>query len=210
MAEDLQHLIDAIQKEGVDKAEAEAEKIRSDARNEAKRIVEEAENQARDIREKAEKEGQALQERGEKALQQAARNILISLGRDLEKLLERVVLDEVQAELKPELMQDVLEHMAKVYFERNLCGGTLDIYMNQEDEKALAKFFTEKMRDKLKEGLQVHLSPDITRGFRVSFREEQFYHDFTPPAIAEELCSFLQPRLQKVVREVADQEKKEA
>ena len=46
MAEEIQYLIDQIQKEGVDKAQSEAEKIINDAQSEAEKIISDAQSEA--------------------------------------------------------------------------------------------------------------------------------------------------------------------
>ena len=84
MAEDLQNLLDRIQKDGVEQAEAQAETILAQARDKAAAILREAEKQAAETRVGAEKDAEVFVERSTKTLEQAARDFLISVGRSVE------------------------------------------------------------------------------------------------------------------------------
>ena len=95
--------------------------------------------------------------------------------------------------------------MASLYLDLNVSGGSIDVYLNEEDRKVLAGFFTKQLRAKMSEGIEVHPSPDVSKGFRVSLRDHGFYHDFTREAIAEEMCKYLQPRIQEIIRKVVDE-----
>ena len=50
---EIQYLIDQIQKEGVEKAELEAEKIINEAKSEAEKIINEAKSEAEKVNQKA-------------------------------------------------------------------------------------------------------------------------------------------------------------
>ena len=136
MAEDLQNLLDRIQKDGVEQAEAQAEKILAEAREKAAAILREAEKQAAETRVGAEKGAEVFVERSTKTLEQAARDFLISVGRSLEKVFEDVAKETVGAALTPETMEQMLIRMAEMYVERGARESHIDILLNAEDRKA--------------------------------------------------------------------------
>jgi V/A-type H+-transporting ATPase subunit E len=170
MAEELQHLLDTIQRDGIEKAEAEANRMVSEAEKRSQQIVREGEDRAQEIRSQVERDAKAYHDRTTRAIEQAARDVL----------------------------------MATLYLELNVSGGPVDLYLNEKDEKALADYFTAALRDKMHEGVTIHPSSEVSKGFRISFRDHRLYHDFTHEAIADEMCRYLQPRIQEIVRRVVD------
>ena len=80
MAEQLQGLLERIQKDGIDKADAEGQRIIDDAKAQAASIISDAEAKAKAGLDNAEREGAAFAERGKVALQQAARDVVITVG----------------------------------------------------------------------------------------------------------------------------------
>ena len=87
MAEEIQYLIDQIQKEGVDKAQSEAEKIISDAQSKAEKIISDAQSEAEKKILLADNEAKSLENKSIKAIEQAARDLLITLGQSCEKVV---------------------------------------------------------------------------------------------------------------------------
>ena len=85
MAEDLQALMERIQKDAVEKAELAAADIISKAKDKAAEIVKAAEDEAKAKLENADKEAQAFTERSERTLEQSARDLLLSVGKNLDK-----------------------------------------------------------------------------------------------------------------------------
>jgi V/A-type H+-transporting ATPase subunit E len=55
----------------------------------------------------------------------------------------------------------------------------------------------------LERGLELHTDDSITRGFKVSFRDNHLYHDFTVQAIADSVSQLLKPPLREIVQRVA-------
>jgi V/A-type H+-transporting ATPase subunit E len=203
MAEDLQNLLDRIQKEGVEQAEAQAEKILAQAREKAAAILREAEKQATETRVGAEKDAEVFVERGTKTLEQAARDFLISVGRSLEKVFDGVAKETVGAALTPDTMEQMLIRMAEMYVERGARESPIDILLNAPDRKAMVGILMQRDRELLERGLELHTDDSITRGFKVSFRDNHLYHDFTVQAIADSVSQLLKPPLREIVQRVA-------
>lgn len=209
MAEELKHLLDTIQKDGVAKAEARAEEIVAEGRQRARGIVEEAREKAQRSEEEAEKRAKEYGERGKKALQQAARDTLIALGRAMEHLVERLVRRQTDQAMDVETLKAIMLRLAEEYAKSNFSGGGAKVELAEEDIQALQGFLADRLHEALGEGVEVRTAPSGARGFRISFRDEQLYHDFTSEAVAEELCRFLRPGLREVVRQAAKEQESE-
>ncbi len=210
MAEELKHLLDAIQKEGVEKADAEAERIVTQAQHKARDIIQEAEQRAEQITKDAEKNAATFHERSVSEIKHAARDVVISLVRDIEHVLREIVKDSVAKSMDEDTLKEILVTIANTYVEHGFQDKESDIYLSKDEAQRLSDFFRHKLRERMGKGVTVHISDSMSKGFRISFRDEQFYHDFTEQAITDEICRFLQPELEKIVRAaVSEQEDKE-
>ncbi len=205
MAEELKHLLEKIQKDGVQKAEDEAKRIVGDAQSKAKRIVDEGEAKAKALLEQAEKDGEKYRERGTRALEQAARDLLISVGQGVETLLNQTIRREVQATLNPDVLKDMLVKMAGGYLESQ--KGAKALILNEEDQKQLGAFFSEKMQGLLDQGLEIKTDPRATKGYRIFMKDKNLYHDFTEKAIADEISAYVQPQLRDIIQNVINEAK---
>ncbi len=207
MAEEIKHLLDKIQKDGVEKAEEQAKTIVAAAQEEARRIVEEGRKQAEEMRKQAERDGEKFRESARRALEQAGRDVLISVGKGIEALFNQCLLRQVGQALSAEALQDMLVRMSAVYLEANLGDGAMILELSEKDKNALSAFMGEKMQDMINKGMEIQVNPRIQKGYKLSIKNKNLYHDFTQQAIADEMSVFLQPELQKIVQNVISDQK---
>jgi V/A-type H+-transporting ATPase subunit E len=206
MAEELQHLIERIQKEAVDTGEKQAATLVSQAREKAAVIVKEAEDKARALLQKAEKDAEAFTERSTKTLSQAARDLLITVGKGVENILSELVGQSVDKALNIQVLEKMLVRMVESYIAKGGSETRLEVLVSPEDKKQLEAFFNEQFNQKLKAGVEIRSDKDIIKGFRVGYTNGQVYHDFTQDAIAEALSNFLRPQLAEIVHRVAKED----
>lgn len=203
MAEELQHLIDRIQKEGVEKADAQAAKIIAQAKEKAAAHVREAEEKGKTLVAKGEKDAQAFMERSIRSLEQAARDLLITVGQGVENILSDLVAESVDKALTIQVLEQMLVKMAEAYAARGGEEGRIELLVSPQDQQALVKFFGDRYKEQLVRGVKLHVDNDIFKGFKVSFADGRVQHDFTREAIAESLVNFLRPQLAEIVHRVA-------
>ncbi len=203
MAEELQFLIERIQKEAVDTGEQQASKIVSQAKEKAAALVKEAEDKAKAIIQTAEKDAGAFMERSNKTLLQSARDLLITVGEGVENILSDLVASAVDKSLSPEVLQQMLVKMVEAYAAKGGSECRIEVLVSPQDQEKLKAFFTEQYNQKLKAGVEIRADKDIFKGFRVGFANGQVYHDFTNDAIAEALTNFLRPQLAEIVHKAA-------
>lgn len=203
MAEELQHLIDRIRKEGVESGQKTADELVADAKKKASEIVAGAKKEAAEIREKAEADAAAFAERGKKTLEQAARDLLLTIGGSVGKVIAGMVDAKVGAALTPETMGQMLVKLAEAYGRNGGEGGMVAL-LSEADAAALKAGFAKEYADKLAAGnLQIESDKGIFKGFCVGTRGGQVMHDFTKDAIAEGLAAFLRPELADVVKKAS-------
>ena len=199
MAEQLQHLIDRIRQEGVENGEKTAEALIADAKKKAAAIVAEAQKKAQEATAKAEADAKAFAERGRQTLQQAARDLLISIGGSVGRVVSGVVDAKVGAVLTPETVGQMLVKLAASYGS----AENLTVALGEADAAALKGGVSKEVNDMLAKGLQIESDREIFKGFRLGTKGGQVFHDFTKEAIAESLANFLRPDLADVVKKAA-------
>ena len=202
MAEELQHLIERIRKEGVESGEKAADSLVAEAKKKAAAIVADAQKQAKDLVEKAEKDAAAFAARGKQTLQQAARDLLISVGGSVGDVVAGIVDAKVGAALSPEVVAQMLVKLAEAYGKDG--GGNVEALLGEADAAAVKAYFAKEYQDKLAAGLQIERATGIFKGFREGRQGGQVFHDFTKEAIAESLSSFLRPELGEIVKKAAE------
>jgi V/A-type H+-transporting ATPase subunit E len=202
MAEELQPLLEQIRKEGVEKAQKEASDILAQAKEKAAQMVRNAETKAKDLVAKAETDAQVYTQRSTATLEQAARDVLITVGQGIENIISELVAEATQEALTIEVLEQMMIKMAAACAEQH--GETrIELLISDADQKQLVKFFADKYREKMIHGIELHVDNEILKGFKVSFAEDHVYLDFTQEAIAEALTAFLRPKLAEIVGRVA-------
>ena len=102
MAEDLQSLLEKINRDGVEKAEAEAAKIIAAAKEKADALLKSARDEAAQAKAQAEKDSAAHAARAAETIRQAARDTVISVQGAVTGLLEKLLTQNVDKALADE------------------------------------------------------------------------------------------------------------
>lgn len=199
MAEDLQGLLDRIQKDGLDKAEARAESILGEASKKAESTLKDAEKKAADIRAAAEKDAAETTARADQALQQAARDMLLSLGQALNNTFKQLVRQDVATAMQADALKPIVGKLIDAYFSGNQAAA-IDLLLPENEVKQIEEYLQARMNDALKKGLTVKADKSIVAGFKVSVDAEHVEHDLTADSIADSLSMLLQPRIAEAVR----------
>jgi V/A-type H+-transporting ATPase subunit E len=196
MAEELKHLIEQIQKEGVEKANEQADTIISQAKEKAAKIVAEAEEQAHGLLKKAQVESEAFAERSTKTLEQAARDLLITVGQGCEKVVTSVLGQEVDKNLSGDMLAKLITDVV------TKGEGNATIAAGEADQAELATLCAAIAKQS---GKTVELDTDseILSGFKITFDGQNASLDYTGEAVAEALAAFLRPELAKTVSGIA-------
>ena len=200
MSEDLQNLLDRIQKDGVEKAEAVAARLLSDARAQADSIVARAKEEAATLRVSAEKDAAAFDERARKSLEQAARDVVLSVDEAVSETLKGLIRPTVGQALDATALKDMLAGLARTYFSGESARSGLELFVPPAQREEISAYFLTLLSEALQSGVDVRGDASIVRGFRVSVRGESVEHDFSEEAITEAICQLLRPDLAAIVR----------
>lgn len=197
MAEDLQYLMERIQKDAVDKAENDAAAIIAKAKEKAAEIVKAAEAEAQAKLAKADKDAEAFTERSERTLEQSARDLLLSVGKNLQDMILNLLSLQVEKSLDESTVKEMLLSLAKGY------SAHVEVDFSEADAKKLASFVTGEFAKQLANGVEVSSDKGVKYGFRVKLDGGKVTHEFTEKAMADALSALLRPQLAKVVNAAA-------
>ncbi len=200
MAEELKHLLDRIQKEGVDRAEDQAAQIVADARGKATQIVADAKAEAAALIEKAERDADAFAQRGAQSLQHAARDVILGVGDTVTRMMETLERRQTETTLTDTALTEIVVAVVKAYCADASDSRDVTLLAAPEQCDTLSAIVTSQLGEALAKGVEVRADDSVTSGFRVTVKGEHVEHDFTAEAIANALCGLLRPRLAEVVK----------
>lgn len=202
MQDKLQELTDKIYREGVEKANEEAQKILSDARNDADRIIAEAEKKAAATIENAEKKAAEIVKNGNSELKISFRHAVNTLRQDLEKTISRKIVSGKVTE-SFEDAGFIAELIRTIYSNWSPQTGSAgyDVLLPADKAAAVEK----KLRDMTGSALgsKIILKPagSITSGFEIVPFEGGFKISATAGDLEAYLKEFLRPKLVEILFE---------
>lgn len=199
MAEELQNLLERIQKDGVEKAEAETERLLASAAEKAAAVIQQARDEAASLRSRAEQDAEAFAERARTAVQQAGRDVVLSVGEALRRALADIVARDVSDRLQGDTLNGILQAAVDAYCGGGDTGG-LTVLLNKGQQEAATQFLMSRYAQAMKQGMEVAADDTIVAGFRVSVQGGKVEHDFTAKAIADALTSLLSPQLADIIK----------
>ena len=187
MAEELQQLLEKIQRDGVDKANAEAAAIVAKAKAEADAIVKKAQEDAAAAEAKGKADAEAYAARAKETISQAARDTVLKVKQDVMELLKKLLLQNVTAALATEAVP-----LAAAAVKELVTGSATA-------EIAAAPKLVDALRAQLAQqaqsGVKVVADETTGTGFTVRLDNGRVEHDFTDAAISEALAQRLRADL---------------
>ena len=191
MAEELQQLLEKIQRDGVDKANAEAAAIVAKAKEEANALVKKAEEEAAATRAKAEEEAAAYAARARETISQAARDTVLKVKEDVTKLLTQLLAQNVSAALATEAVP-----LAAAAVKELVTGSGAEVATSAKLVDALRA----QLAAQAQNGVKVVADEMTGTGFTVKLDNGRVEHDFTDAAISEALAQRLRPDLAALLK----------
>jgi V/A-type H+/Na+-transporting ATPase subunit E len=203
MPEDLQVLIDRLQRDAVDEGHRRARALVEEAGVEAAALIRGAQEEAARRIERADRDAHAFTVRSTLALEQASRDLLITIGQAFERQLDDLVRESVRQELRPTLLAEMLVKMAEAYAATDARGRATAVLLGTDDLGEMVRLFANRYRDTLAHGVELRLDDTVDKGFRLVVVGEHVEHDFTLDAIAETLSRHLRPHLAEILPRIA-------
>lgn len=199
MAEEIRDLIEKINQEGIKAAEEKAQNIEAAAKQRADDILAQAGLEAEEMIAAAKDRIRREDEKGKILLAQAGRDLLLSLRKEINAMLGRIVVSDIQQALTPEALFKLLSEVV-----RNFSTGEnsdITVLLNKEDLETLEKNFLYKLREETKKKIILKPAEEISGGFTISFDSGKSCYDFTDKALAEYIGTYLKPKLNQILQE---------
>ena len=205
MSDQLQPLLERLQQEGVEEAERQAEHIVSQAQHKAAAIVREAEERKKQLLEQAKRDAEVYTQRSQTTLEQAARDLLLTVANGIENILSDLVAEAVDETLDHQTLRDMLLKAVDQCLQDE-AASEWEIRLSPADREQLVTFFAQRYKDRMGQGIEIKDDQEILKGFQISFRDSHISLDFTADAVSEALSSLLQPHLAQIVTRVAGEQ----
>lgn len=180
----LDQLIASLKTEGIEAAEKAAKKIIDAAEMKAKEIQRDAEKQREQIITGAQQEAEAIVAKGKIVLQQAARDLTLSVQHNLMQVFQSTLEKEVRKGFSPDLIQSVINSVTA-----NI-GNDVEINLPKETLMELTDYIHDKVQ---KNGDEITFNADESLGdtIRISKSQEGWSYHLSPETIATALHPFL-------------------
>ncbi len=176
----IQDLVSAIKKEGVDAAQTEAERIIEEAKRNAESIVSKAHAEADSILKKAENEIETMKESAKTSVEHAKRDAMLffknSVQSEFEKLLEADISKTVKEETLAKLIIAALN------------GEDASNYIAEIAE--ITEGLKGELAEKIQAGLEIKANPNVRVGFRLAQKDGSGYFDCSDEELEKMLLPF--------------------
>jgi len=187
--EDLQSLLEKINREGVEKADAEARRIINEAQAKAVALLQKVQEEVVRVKADADKESAAYAEHAKESVGQAARDLVLGVKDAVTALLEKILVKDVDKAISDE--KTALDLVTTAI--KDLTGpGEISC------GPALAKALSAQLA--ASGSFTVVTNEQQGTGFTVKLDGGRIEHAFTDDVIAAELAKRLRPDLAALLK----------
>lgn len=198
MTQDIKGLIEKIQKEGIQEAQEKARQIEQEAQERAGVLIEKAKAEAGRFIAEAKADARATEEKTQLLLQQAARDMLIVLRKEIDSLLNSIIIAHVKEALSVPELNRIISSLIKEHKGKD--PQALEVTLSSHDAQHLEKSLFSQLSDEVKKGVVVKSSDELQAGFFISYDGGKSRFEFTDKSLAEYIGSYIKPRLSELLR----------
>jgi V/A-type H+-transporting ATPase subunit E len=192
----IQDLVESIKRDGISEASKRAAEMIAEAKAKADEIVRSGTKDAARIVEDARKEVAVMQQSGRAAVEQASRDVLLSLKKSIQAQLDSLLEKEVSNMMSGDTLAALIVGIVK--------SGMVDVSqsavdLNQENLKKLAATLKIRLADEIASGLVIRPVESVRTGFRISEKDGKSFYAFSDEEVASLMTPFLNPMIQEIV-----------
>ena len=190
MENKLQELTRKIYSEGVEKATEEANLILEKAQKEANELKKQAGKQAEEIISEATKNAEDMKRNAQSEMHMSSKQAMSALRQQIATLVTTKVVDAPVKEAVSDkaFMGDMIRKALENF------NNDATLVMPKEDEKALEKYFGNRLDEVLKSGVDVRFDDKIKGGFKIGPKDNSYLVSFTDEDFEAFFRSFMRPR----------------
>ena len=195
MENKMQELTEKLLKEGVEKGNAEAEKIIAAANEKAAKIVADAKAQAVEIEASAKKNVQGMEENMKSEIKMYAAQALNALKSEIANVVGDKVVKEATSDLtgNKEFINEFILKLAEKW------GAQEDIVISTEDAASLKALFAKKAKALLDKGVTIEEVNGKKALFTVQPADGAYKVNFGEAEFEEYFKNFLRPQLVEMI-----------
>ncbi len=201
MSDEIKNLIEKINQEGIRAAEEKAAQIESEAREKAAEILKNAQLDADKLIKGAEEQARLMDEKEKALLAQAGRDLLLTLRKEINSMLERIIAQEIRQALTPQYLGGIISELIQKAHAQD--SGDIVVSLKKEDLDALSAGFLAKLKEETRRQIVLKPSGEISGGFTISFDSGKSQYDFTDKALVEYIGGYLKPKLAQILNSPA-------
>ncbi len=196
----IQELVESIKRDGIAEAEKRAAEIVSEAQAKAEELVRNGAKEADKLVEDAKKEVAVLRQSGKAAVEQAARDVILSLKKSINAHFSRLL----EAKIAETLSGDELVSLIVDVVKSDIASGDQVVEFSAEKTKKLAESLRSELAQELKDGLEIRPVSAVDVGFRLAAKDGSNYYDFSAEEITRMLSPFLNATVQEILSSSSD------
>lgn len=197
----IQDLVDSIKRDGIAEAEKKAAQIISEAKEKAEELVRAGAKEAAKLLEDAKKEVSVMQQSGKAAVEQAGRDVVLSLKKSINAHFDRLLEKAVAKTLSG---KDMVELIVQVVKSDLMKPGESAVELTDAEFKKLADSMRTELAAEMKAGLEIRPVPSVDVGFRLSAKDGSSYYDFSAEETTRMLAPFLNSAIQGILISAQD------
>lgn len=176
----INDLVSAIKKDGIEAAKKEADEIIANAKKQAETIVADAKSEALKIKESSEKEISIFEESAKVSADQARRDAVLAVKAELQTEFEKILKANVNKTLDDKLM-------AKLIIAA-LNGEDASAYTAEVSNVTDA--LKSELAKEIKDGLEIRVGKSSQGGFKLAAKDGSGYFDCSDEELAKMLAPF--------------------
>lgn len=176
----INELVSAIKKEGVDAAQAQADRIITEANEKAAAIIAKANSEAEAIIGKAEEKIEILKESAKTTAEHAKRDAMLFFKKSVQTEFERLLEANIEKTVNGEVLAKLIIAAISDDKPSNYTAEVAEVTESLKGE--LAK--------KLTDGLEVKLNPNVKTGFKLTAKDGSGYFDCSDEELEKILAPF--------------------
>lgn len=195
MENKIQELTEKLLRDGVEKGNAEAEKIIAAANERAAQIIADAQAKAEEIEQVAKKNTQGMEENMKSEIKMYANQALNALKSEVANVVGDKVVKEATAEItgNKDFMNEFILKLAEKW------GANEDIVISTEDAKSLKALFAKKAKALLDKGVAINEVNGQKTLFTVQPADGSYKVNFGEAEFEEYFKNFLRPQLVEMI-----------
>ena len=184
----IQDLVNSIKRDGIEEAEKKAAEIIGEAQEKADDLVRNAKREAQRIVDEAKKEVAVMKQSGTAAVQQAGRDVMLSLKKQINDQFTRILEQQVSSTFSG---KDLVTLIVSVVSSGLVTPEDTVVEINEKQKKQLAESLQHELAKELKAGLEIKVVPSVDIGFRLTAKDGSSYYDFSTDEVVRLLAPFL-------------------